>query len=150
MFRATSRAANAGFKRFYSSGHGHEAPASAQTEIDVTKVFGIAVLAGVSLYFYRSSESPVVETAYYKQLETRDDARSEAYLKRYKTSFIKTFIRDKGGIGQRQFRGPAQSPIPQTFIHLHSPYGNQFGAGIKTDKLGPRRERIKYFAPLEN
>ncbi|GEQ67729.1 hypothetical protein JCM33374_g1394 [Metschnikowia sp. JCM 33374] len=149
MFRATSRTARAGFRRFYSADH-HSAPASTQTEIDVTKVFGIAVLGGISLYFYRSSPEPVVETGYYKQLETRDQLRSDAYLKRYKTSFIKTFIRDKGGIGQNHLRGPAQTPIPQTYIHAHSPYGNQFGAGIKTDKLGPRRERIKYFAPLEN
>ncbi|KAM9891202.1 hypothetical protein OXX69_012363 [Metschnikowia pulcherrima] len=150
MFRATTNTARANFRRFYASGAHHEAPASTQTEIDVTKVFGMAVLAGISLYFYRSSDGPVVETSYYNQLENRDQMRSEAYLKQYKTSFIKTFIKDKGGIGQRHLRGPAQSAIPQTFIHSHSPFGNQFGAGIKTDKLGPRKERVKYFAPLEN
>ncbi|OBA21586.1 hypothetical protein METBIDRAFT_41078 [Metschnikowia bicuspidata var. bicuspidata NRRL YB-4993] len=150
MFRATSRTCRASFKRFFAAGAQHDAPAATQTEIDVTKVFSMAVLAGVSLYFYRSSDSPVVETAYYKQMENRDQMRSDAYLKRYKTSFIKTFIRDKGGLGQNHLRAAAHTPIPQTFIHLHSPYGQQFGAGIKTDKLGPRRERIKYFAPLQN
>lgn len=150
MFRATARTAKSGFRRFYSADHHHEAPAAAQGEIDLSKVFGVAFLAGLSLYFYRSSKEPVLKTALYEFQDERENLRNEAYLKRYKTSFIKTFMRDKGGVGQRQFRREALGPIPQTLIHAHSPYGDQFGAGIKTDKLGPRRERTKYFAPIEN
>ena len=34
-------------------------------------------------------------------------------------------------------------------IPAHSPFGNQFGVGIKTNELGPRRERAQRFAPLQ-
>lgn len=149
MFRTSARAARTSFRRFYSADH-HDAPAATQNEVDVTKVFGLALLAGVSLYFYRSTKEPVIKTALYEQQDDRERLRSEAYQKRYNTSFIKEFIRDKGGIGQRQFRREVQGAAPQTLIHAPSPYGDQFGSGIKTDKLGPRRERIRYFAPLEN
>ena len=35
-------------------------------------------------------------------------------------------------------------------IPAHSPFGNQFGVGIKTNELGPRRERAQRFAPFNN
>lgn len=149
MFRAAGRTSKATFRRFYSADH-HQAPAATLTEIDVTKVFGVALLAGVSLYFYRSSKEPVVKTALYNHQDDRVQLRNEAYLKRYKSSFIKTFIRDKGGVGQRQYRREIQGAVPTTLIHAPSPYGEQFGASIKTDALGPRKERVRYFAPLEN
>ncbi|EEQ39411.1 hypothetical protein EJF18_40336 [Clavispora lusitaniae] len=149
MFRATTRAAKSGFRRFYSADH-HQAPASTQNEIDATKVFGVALLAGVSLYFYRSTKEPVIKTPLYQQQDDRVQLRNEAYLKKYKSSFIKTFIRDKGGIGQRQYRREVIGAAPTNLIPAASPYGEQFGASIKTDKLGPRKERTRYFAPLEN
>lgn len=150
MYRVTGRSASAVSKRFYAAGNSQSTPAPIQSEIDVTKVFGLALLAGVSLYFYRSKQEPVIKTAVYNHESERSQIRNEAYLKKYKTSFIKSFIADKGGIGQKQFRRQAMGSVPQNLIPTHSPWGNQFGAGIKTDKLGPRRERIRYFAPLEN
>lgn len=149
MFRATTGPARAGLRRFFASKPHNDAPASTQTEIDATKVLGMAVLAGISLYFYRSTKQPVFETGLLKYNDERVQLRNEAYLKRYKISFIKSFMRDNGGYGQRQFKREAQGAIPQTLIHAPSPYGDQFGAGIKTNTLGPRRERVKYFAPLE-
>lgn len=149
MFRATARSARLNFRRYNSSGH-HEAPAPSLNEIDVTKVFGVALLAGVSLFFYRSSKEPVIKTPLYNQVEDRVQMRNEAYARKYKSSFIKAFIRDKGGIGLKQHRREVIGAVPTTTIPTHSPYGNQFGAGIKTADLGPRKERIKYYAPLEN
>ncbi|KAF3985656.1 hypothetical protein FT663_04943 [Candidozyma haemuli var. vulneris] len=149
MFRASARATRLSFKRFNSSGH-HDAPAPTQNEIDVTKVFGVALLAGVSLFFYRSSKEPVIKTPLYNQVEDRVQMRNEAYAKKYKASFIKSFIRDKGGIGSKQHRRQAIGAVPTVLIPTHSPYANQFGAGIKTADLGPRKERVKYYAPLEN
>lgn len=146
--RNTGRFNMATAKRFYLAPH--ETPSSAQTEIDLTKVIGFALLGGVALYFYRSSKEPVVQTAAYKFVEERPQLRDEDYLTKYKISSVKSFIQDKGGIGQRRFLNRHNDVIPQTVIPSHSPYGDQFGAGIKTDKLGPRRERIRYFAPLEN
>lgn len=148
MFRATARATRVNLKRFYSSDH--HTPAPSQNEIDASKVFGVALLAGISLYFYRSTKEPVIKTPLYNQTEERVQLRNEAYLKRYKASFIKAFIRDKGGIGQRQYRREIQGAIPNVLIPAPSPYGDQFGSGIKTDKLGPRKERVRYFAPMEN
>lgn len=148
MFRTTARAARTNFRRFYSDHH--DAPAATQNEVDVTKVFGLALVAGVSLFVYRSTKEPVFQTPLYNTADERVQLRNEQFAKKYDILFIKTFIRDKGGIGQRQFRREVQGALPQTLIPAPSPYGDQFGAGIKTDKLGPRRERIKYFAPLEN
>lgn len=148
MFRATARSAKSGLRRFYSSDH--HAPAQTQNEIDATKVFGVALLAGVTLYFYRSTKEPVIKTPLYNQQDDRVNLRNEAYLKKYKTSFIKNFIQDKGGIGQKQYRREIAGAVPTALIPAASPYGEQFGSSIKTDKLGPRKERIRYFAPLEN
>lgn len=149
MFRAGSRAAQLGFKRLNSSAP-HHAPAPTENEIDVSKVLGLAALAGISLYFYRSTKEPVIKTPLYNQQDERSSLRNEAYLKRYKTSFVKTFIRDKGGIGERVYRRQVQGAVPNVLIPAASPYGDRFGASIKTDKLGPRKERTKYFTALEN
>lgn len=149
-FRATSRAAaRLNFRRFNSSGH-HDAPAATQSEIDVTKVFGVALLTGVSLYFYKATKEPVIKTPLYSHQDEREQMRNEAYARKYKTSFIKSFIRDKGGIGAKQHRRQVIGAVPSVLIPTHSPYCNQFGAGIKTADLGPRKERIKYYAPLKN
>lgn len=146
--RNTSRLSRASAQRFYAA-HPEPTP-SPQTEIDLTKVIGFALLGGAALYFYRSSKEPVVKTAAYKFVEERGQLRDEDYLNKYKISAVKSFIQDKGGIGQRRFINRRSDVIAQTVIPTHSPFGDQFGAGIKTDKLGPRRERIRYFAPLEN
>ena len=135
-------------KRFYSAHHDHPTPP--HTEIDLTKVFGFALLGGATLYLYRSSKEPVVKTAMYNTAEERSQLRNEDYLAKYKISSVKNFILDKGGIGQRRFSNRHSDLIPQTVIPTHSPFGDQFGAGIKTSQLGPRRERIRYFAPLDN
>lgn len=147
--RSAARVTRSAGKRFYSAGHDHPAPP--QTEIDLTKVFGFALLGGVTLYFYRSSKEPVIKTAAYKNVEERPQLRDQDYLTKYKISSVKNFMQDKGGIGQRRFLNRHSDLIPQTVIPTHSTMrGDQFGAGIKTGNLGPRRERIRYFAPLEN
>lgn len=146
MFKAAQRSIQVQARRLNLS----HAPAPTLNEINVTKVFGVALAAGVLLYFYRSSKLPVMETPLYKQTEERELMRNEAYLRRYKTSFIKTFIRDKGGVGQRQYRKNYQGAVPTVLIPTHSTSGDQFGAGIKMDLLGPRKERMRYFAPAGN
>ncbi|CCE80132.1 Piso0_003231 [Millerozyma farinosa CBS 7064] len=145
--------------RTYASDHGHEghheehheAPKK-DIEVNLTKVFGIGVLVA-GFYVYKSQdkrEEPLVKTPLYEQVEERQNWRNDNYIKRYKASFIKSYMRDLGGIGQKQFRREAHLPIPSSLIAAHSPFGDQFGAGIKTDKLGPRKERVRYFAPLPN
>lgn len=139
-------------RRTYASGQeSHSAPKK-EFEVSITKVFGVAAVAG-GLYMYRGMDKrdePVVKTALYKEVEERTHLREENYLNRYKTSFIKSYMRDKGGIGQRQNRRQTEGAVSSTLIPAHSPYGDQFGAGIKTAELGPRRERIRLYAPLEN
>lgn len=147
MFRSTANTARTSFRRYASH---NNAPAATQNEIDVRKVFGVALLAGVSLYFFRLAKDPVIRTPLYNQLDDRIQWRNEAHQKVYKTSFIKLFIRDKGGIGQQQYRKHTTDPVPTVLIPTHSAFGDSFGSGIKTGNLGPRRERVKYFAPLEN
>lgn len=146
--RSVSRAHTA-FRRTYADNHHPSSNSSSPTEINVANVFGLAALAGISLYFYRNTKNePVVKTALYNQMDERPNLRNENYLRRYKTSFVKSFIRDKGGIGQKQFRREAQGAVPTILIPTHSPTGPQFGAGIKTADLGPRKERVRFFAPL--
>lgn len=147
--RAPVRAINA-FKRYGSSSSHHE-PVSKPIEISVTKVFGIAALAGAALVYknHERTDEPLVKTALYTEQASgdRETLRNENYLKRYKTSFIKGLIRDKGGIGQRQYRRISDNAtVPTVLIPTHSPYGSQFGQGIKTDALGPRQERIRVYA----
>lgn len=141
------------FKRYNSHGHdhGHEAPAK-ETEVNLVKVFGIAVLGGVGLMFYRNHKNgnePIIQTKLYNEVEDRPQLRNENYLKRYQTSFIKGYMRDKGGIGQKQYKRMSEGALPVNLIPTHSPDGVQYGAGIKLSELGPRRENPQYFAPLK-
>lgn len=121
----------------------------------MTKVFGVAAALAAALVYKNNAgpDKPVMETKLFKQEESgeRKNLRNEAYAQRYKQSFIKNYMRDKGGIGQRKFlSGPDTAPVPTVLIGTHSPYVTEFGAGIKTDQLGPRRERIRIFAPLND
>lgn len=137
-------------KRYNHHGHHHE-PAK-ETEINLVTVFGIAILGGVSLMFYRNYKAgnePIIKTKLYNEVEERPLLRNESYLKRYQTSFIKSYMRDKGGVGQKQYKRLAEGSIATNLIPTHSPDGNQFGAGIKLSELGPRRENTQYFAPLK-
>ena len=152
-FAATVRAQRLRTARrtYASSSESHSAPKK-EFEVSITKIFGVAALAG-GVYVYRGMDErdePIVKTALYKEVEDRTHLRDENYLERYKASFIKSYMRDKGGIGQRQYRRQSDGAVPSTLIPAHSPYGNQFGAGIKTAELGPRKERIRLYAPLEN
>ncbi|CUM63127.1 uncharacterized protein PRCAT00000694001 [Priceomyces carsonii] len=132
-----------------SSSHGSTEPPK-NIEISVTKIFGVAALAGGLLVYknHENRDKPLYKTKLYNEEEERPTARSENYLKRYKTSFLSAYMKDRGGIGQRQYRRISESIVPTTVIPSHSPEGDQFGAGIKTDQLGPRRERIRLYAPL--
>lgn len=135
-------------KRF-NHHHSSASSASSQSEVNIPKAIGGFVLAGVGLYFYRSTnDDPIIKTPLYNQTDDRQTGRNEAYLEKYKSSFVKGFIKDRGGIGQKQFRRQSMGPDSTILIPAHSPTGDQFGAGIKTEKLGPRRERVRYFAPL--
>lgn len=143
------------FKRFASSESHHEPTPSKSFEINITKIFAVAAVAGGFLVYKNKdkSEKPFVETELYKFQQTgeREHARNVAYLHKYKESFMKEFIKDKGGIGQRQYRRISDStPISTTLINSHSTFRNEYGAGIKTNELGPRKERIRLFAPLNN
>lgn len=136
-------------KRFNHHEASHHASTST-SEVNIPKAIGGFVLAGITLFFYRSQqEDPIIKTPLYKQSDDREILRNENYLRRYKTSFIKTFIKDKGGIGSRQLNREKLGGIPTTLIQSPSAFVQEFGAGIKTDKLGPRRERPVYFAPLK-
>lgn len=147
--RSGVRQARAVGRRFNSHGAHHHAE-QAQSEVNVPKALGGFVLAGIALYFYRSTkDEPIIQTPLYKQNEDRPNLRNETYLEKYKTSFIKGFIKDKGGIGQKHLRRQTMGSVPQTLIPAHSPAGNQFGAGIKLEELGPRRQQPRYFAPLK-
>lgn len=145
------------FKRFNSGSHGHghddhgHGPVK-ETEINLVKVFGIAVLGGVSWMFYKNHKNgnePIIKTKTYNEVEERPTLRNENYLKRYQTSFIKGYMRDKGGVGQKQYKRMSEGALPINLIPTHSPDTTQFGAGIKLSELGPRRENPQYFAPLK-
>lgn len=143
-----------GFRRYASNSHHHEQP-SKSFEINLTKVFAIAGIAGGFLVWKNHSrtEKPLLETELYKFQESgeRTSKRNESYLQKYQTSFIKEFIRDKGGIGQRQYRKLSDgTPISSSLINSHSVFRTEFGAGIKTDQLGPRKERIRIYAPIRD
>lgn len=145
---AVSNARRFVHKRFITTSH-HDSPASTQTEVDLTKVIGFALAGGAALYFYRSSKEPAVKTAAYKFVEERPHLRDEDYLTKYKISSVKSFYQDKGGIGHTRFVRQWNEIVPQTLINSHSAFGDQYGAGIKTDQLGPRRQRVRRLAPLE-
>lgn len=153
--KTTSRSITQSFKRFNSSHHEHHVEANKPIEISISKVFGIAALAGAALVYknHERTDAPLVETALYKDEVDgkREQSRNDNYAKRYKTSFIKGLIRDKGGIGQRQYRRLTDSAaVPTNLIPSHSPFGKQFGVGINTETLGPRRERVRVYAPVEH
>lgn len=135
-------------KRFNHHEASHHA-SSSSSEVNIPKALAGFVLAGVGLYFYRSTQDkPIIQTPLYNQSDERPLLRNETYLNRYKTSFIKGFIKDRGGIGQRHFRRQNIGATPTNLIPTHSPTGDQFGAGIKLSELGPRKQQTKYFAPL--
>lgn len=151
MFARTTKARaviSQNFKRFNSSHH--EPQPNKSIEINLTKIFGIAGLAGAALVYKNKDnrQKPLIETKLYKEQDDRYNLRNENYLKRYKSSFIKEFMKDKGGVGQRQYRRISEGVVPTSLIPAHSPFGEQFGAGIKTDQLGPRKERVRLYAPL--
>lgn len=140
------------FNSHGSPGHGdHEIPTK-ETEVNLFKVFSISILGAISYILYKNhknGDEPIFKTKSYNQVETRGNQRTENYLKRYETSFIKGYIRDKGGIGQKQYKRMSEGPISTVLIPTHSTGGDQFGAGIKLGNLGPRKEPIRYFAPLK-
>lgn len=153
--RPTTRSITQTFKRFNSHGHGHghfEAP-EPHVEITMTKIFGVAAAAGAFLY-YNDTSKPLFNLKLFDQ-ETSGDrtqSRSENYAMRSKLAFVKEFAgRDKGGVGQQYYRRKATNRdiMPHNLIPAHSPFGSQFGAGVKTDQLGPRRERTRLYAPID-
>lgn len=136
-------------RRFYSSGHSEDSKQKGM-EVSITKILGVAATAG-GVYAYKNADrdKPLIKTPLYKEQDARQHKRNENYQKRYKTSFIKSYIKDRGGIGQRQYNRATASAIPTTLISSGSPYENQFGGSIHTDKLGPRKERIRVYAPIK-
>lgn len=153
----TVRAAKTGipqaFKRYASNSH-HEAPQKS-FEINLTKIFAIAGIAGGFLVWknHNRTDKPLLETQLFKFQESgeRTTQRNDAYTQKYKTSFIKEFIRDKGGIGQRQYRKISDgTAVSSSLINSHSVWKTEFGAGIKTNEIGPRRERIRIYAPIRD
>ncbi|KAG7196222.1 uncharacterized protein KQ657_000235 [Scheffersomyces spartinae] len=139
------------FKRFNSHEHGHHDVPEKTVEINITKIFGIAALLGGLLVWKNNDPfaAPLVQTKLYDEEDNREEKRVANYNKRYKESLVKQFIRDNGGLGQRIYRRIGLGPVPQTVIPAHSPYGTQYGAGIDTAVLGPRKERIPVYAPIQ-
>lgn len=137
----------------FSSSHSHESTTPKVIEISMAKILGVASILIVMILHQRnqSLDRPIFETRLYKEelSEESKASRDEYHLYRYKQAFIKSYIKDKGGIGQKQIGANRGSmPVPTVLINTHSPYETQFGSGIKTDKLGPRRDRIRLYAPL--
>ncbi|KAI3402814.2 hypothetical protein KGF56_004488 [Candida oxycetoniae] len=138
------------------SDHGHHGTAAEDKpfEITITKIFGIAALAGGLLMYKRkdTSETPLFESGLFEQEQNgeRSHLRDKNFENRYKIGFIKTYINDNGGeFGDQIYRrSKGEDVLNNNLLAASSPYGNRFGAGIKLNELGPRRERIPRFAPL--
>ncbi|WLF76800.1 hypothetical protein PVL30_000504 [Lodderomyces elongisporus] len=152
-------------KRFNSShsdnhhddhhGHGHATAEEKPFEITIAKVFGLAaILGGLIMYKNKdSTDSTLFNSQLFEQVSSgqRDSARAEAYENRYKVGFMKSFIKDNGGeFGEQMYtRAKGDDIWNYTVIPAHSPFGQQIGAGIKLNEVGPRRERAPRFAPLQ-
>ncbi|EMG45644.1 hypothetical protein SBY92_004857 [Candida maltosa Xu316] len=152
--RIASRTILQSFKRYNSSHdhHDHHEPESKPFEITFGKIFGVAaVLGGFLVYKNKdSTEKPLFSSKYFDEITTgeRNNLRAEQYDRKYKIGFIKTFDRDNGGIGQQLNKSTVYELPKYNLIPAHSPFGYQFGAGIRTNELGPRRERAQLFAPV--
>ncbi|CAK7901819.1 hypothetical protein CAAN1_11S04720 [[Candida] anglica] len=146
MFTSRSIRTVARASRNYSSAAG---PAK-ETEINVPKIFGIAALAGVSIYIYRNtnSDDPAIKTTYFKQFEQRRaNNRDNIRLDIDEKAHGRSYIFSPGT--QRSTYKDFKPNLNYNLIPRHSPWGPQFGQGIKTDKLGPRKERPVMFAPAK-
>ncbi|KAI5963575.1 uncharacterized protein KGF55_002455 [Candida pseudojiufengensis] len=147
------------YKRYNSShsqhDHHHSPKEEKPFEITITKIFGIAAILG-GLLMYRSkdkTDEPLFKSGLFEQ-ETngaRSHLRDQAFENRYKIGFIKTFILDNEGLGNQMYRRTSGEEIlNNNLIGAHSPFGQQYGAGIKLNDLSSRRPRIERFAPLES
>lgn len=141
-------------KRFNSS-HSHHVEKK-PVEITFAKIFAVAsIVGGILLYKNKDkTATPLFKSGLFDQELSgqRDHLREGEYESRYKMGFIKTYIADNGGSGfgnSAYRRGSGEEVTNTNLIPAHSPWGPQFGAGIKLDKLGERRERIERFAPLK-
>ncbi|KAI5968696.1 hypothetical protein CANMA_002132 [Candida margitis] len=141
-------------KRFNSS-HSHHVEKK-PIEITFAKIFAVGSLVGGWLLYKNKdkTETPLFKSGLFDQELNgqRDHLREEGYESRYKMGFIKAFIADNGGSGfgnSAYRRGSGEDVSSTNLIAAHSPWGPQFGAGIKLDKVGERRERIERFAPLK-
>lgn len=152
--RASRRSIEHTIKRFNSSHHHHHhhhhEPESKPVEITFAKVFGIAALAGGFLVYKNkdSTEKPLFASKYFDEITTgeRSHLRDELYDRKYKVGFLKTFDRDNSGLGEQLKKTGSVYELPNyNLIPAHSPFGYQFGAGIRTQELGPRRERERRF-----
>ncbi|KAK6873731.1 hypothetical protein K6H11_002042 [Candida tropicalis] len=113
-------------------------------------IFGIAALAGGFLVYKNkdSTEKPLFASKYFDEITTgeRSHLRDESYDRKYKVGFLKTFDRDNSGLGEQLKKTGSVYELPNyNLIPAHSPFGYQFGAGIRTQELGPRRERERRF-----
>lgn len=141
-------------KRYNSShNHHHHEPESKPLEITFAKIFGVAAIAGGLLVYKNKdkTDKPLFSSKFFDEITTgeRSHLRDEQYERKYKIGYLRTFDRDNGGIGQQLNKVSAYELPNNNLIPAHSPFGNQFGVGIKTNELGPRRERAQRFAPLQ-
>ncbi|RCK55752.1 hypothetical protein Cantr_05750 [Candida viswanathii] len=151
--RISSRSIQHTIKRFNSSHHHddhhgdhHHEPESKPVEITFAKIFGVAALAGGFLVYKNkdSTDKPLFASKYFDEITNgeRNNFREELYDRRYKVGFLKTFDRDNSGIGENLRKTGTVYELPNyNTIPAHSPFGYQFGVGIRTQELGPRRER---------
>ncbi|KAG7665235.1 uncharacterized protein J8A68_001291 [[Candida] subhashii] len=154
----TARSITQTFRRFNSSHSNHTPEPETTFEITITKIFGVAAVLGGYFYYNSNNKSdkPFLNLKLFEQEASgeRNHLRNEHMAKRRKMGFIKEFAKDKGGIGQKQYARMARErqPFPTVLIPAASPYGKygeQFGAGIHLDKLGPRKARPRLYAPID-
>ncbi|CAI5756994.1 unnamed protein product [Candida verbasci] len=146
------------FKR-YNSSHNHDDHHHHQSEakaiqITFAKIFSIAALLGGFLVYKNkdNTELPILQSQLidYQLDGTRVKLRDENFNKKYDVGFTRVFALDNGGIGQTIRKNKVDIPMNYNLIPAHSPFGKNFGQGIKLNELGPRRERLRKFAPLES
>ncbi|CAH2350128.1 hypothetical protein CLIB1423_01S03114 [[Candida] railenensis] len=122
-----------------------------ETEINVPKIFGIAALFGASIWLYKNTngDQPAIKTQYFDTFEKRRNVREEIKLDLDEKANGRNNI-FLPGKQQHASNNEFKPNLNYNIIPAHSPWGVQFGQGIKTDKLGPRREQPVKFAPAQS
>lgn len=146
MFTRTLKSSVSTVRRYSTEASTHPIK---ETEINVPKLFGIAALVGASIWLYKNTngDQPAIKTQYFNTIESRKNTREEIRIDIDEKANGRSSIFTPGHYhsADKEFK----PNLNYNLIPRHSPWGNQFGQGIKTDQLGPRRERPVMFAPAQ-